>query len=281
MIAEADLARTLALLGHFSEAAASLRRASRVPDQGDPAKAQAALKFFTQLGEVTHRLGEHAEAEAVLTKGLSLRRRRYGENSLAYALGAAPLAEWLLSRARLDEAETLADTALRLLAPHERPEIVPVVVLRGAIRAARYQDERPLLEPLRRLASPSLWNAVTQASLRRASWDFPQITLPLLNELIERQNDAQQEISPRVVHARTLAARACAPREEPPTNEATPQHARLEAALGEVLPVGLLHSFSLSGPRAEDAVLHFSSPPTPPEHETARRVVARVLAENP
>jgi tetratricopeptide (TPR) repeat protein len=191
LLAESDLSRMYTALGRFDDAILTLRRALSIPRT--PTREDLLCKLQTNLAELLLHAGRTEEARSVHQDGLNRRIALYGKNSLGAAMGEAPCAEFLFMTGELKEAEQLAGVAMASCLRAKAPQVAPVIALRAAIRAARYHDERPLLESFRLLTGAPRRELIREC-LHRATRDEPRLTRLVLDELRERLEDSNEEL---------------------------------------------------------------------------------------
>jgi tetratricopeptide (TPR) repeat protein len=202
-----ELAHVMLALGDFGRAADLMKQAAEIPTHTSQAR-RAQLNYQGNLGEVLQRLGRLGEARSVLEENLRGRAEVWGEGTEGYAVGQVSLADVLFWQGELERAEELIEEAAGVLWHAHSGRVVVALALRAAIRAARYGDERPLLEHLDAL-SPQLQAELVAMCLDRAERDPPPPALIVLQELRERLEDeeALRPMLPQVVAAKAEVAR--------------------------------------------------------------------------
>jgi tetratricopeptide (TPR) repeat protein len=202
-----DHARLLLAMGALPRAAALLRSAAGIPATTPEARRSRAT-YLMNLGEVLQRLGELDQAHKALEESVELRRDLYGAESEGLAFGELPLADVLFWQGQLERAEELIEESAGVLWYAHNANVVAGLALRAAIRAAKYGDERPLLEHLDALP-PELKRDLINVCLLRSESDPPVPTVLVLQELRERLEDeeALRPLLPQVVSAKARAAR--------------------------------------------------------------------------
>lgn len=213
-----ELAHVMLALGDLGRAAEVMERAAGIPAHTSQAR-KARLNYQGNLGELLQRLGRLDEARGVLEESLRGRAEVWGEETEGYAVGQVSLADVLFWQGELERAERLIEEAAGVQWHARSGRVVMALALRAAVRAARYGDERPLLEHLDAL-SLEFQTQLVALCLDRAERDPPPPTLLVLQELRERLED---EETLRPMLARVVAAKAEVAR------RARDHQARLEA----------------------------------------------------
>ncbi len=213
--AEFDHAHILIALGDLRRGAEAIRRAAKVPATNS-AEQKLRLTYLMNLGEALLHLGSLDESEEVLRQGLAEREELYGPEHPGTAFGLEPLADLLLSRGKLEEAQALADRATTLFWLSGHPRVAQALALRAfTIKAA----EGPQARALDRLYGlpAELVDEVVASILDRAPRSAPPVALAVLDELRAVAIEHDAEGAPWMMHVvatfSTVARTAKAPQQ--------------------------------------------------------------------
>lgn len=182
-----DQANLFIFLGNLDAALDAVSRAAEIAVLDDPSR-RAQLDYQKARGELLQKMGRFEEARAVYEQNIAGRRIFYGEDSLGLARGELPLADLLLQRGAVEQAESLIEPIAGRFWHAKDEMLAPSLSLRALILAARYGDERPMLEHFD-LLSRTQQQDVIQSLLQIAQTAPPEAVFLALQELRERLED--------------------------------------------------------------------------------------------
>jgi tetratricopeptide (TPR) repeat protein len=148
--AQNDLGTLLLYLSQVPAAIEAFRKAAAVDIPSSEQATRFRLTYLMNLGFALQRAGELEEAERVLRQGLTGRQDFYGRDHPGYAFGLEPLAELLLARGKLEEAEQLIEETVENFWRNGHARVATALAVRGRIYKAAGKD-MPAFDGLERL----------------------------------------------------------------------------------------------------------------------------------
>lgn len=203
-----ELGMFLAGLGHHHRAIKAYREAIVHEDPNEPQVVRDRLTYTMNLGDLLRRVGELAEAERVLRRGLVDRERFYGRQHAGYGFGLEPLVEVLLRRGALEEALQAASALVANFWNNTHPRVAAALALRCEILKARGAEE-PAFGGLEHLPA-DIFIDTARATVSRALEAEPVVAQRMLVDVLQAVDERLGETSDlaiRVLSAATDVAR--------------------------------------------------------------------------
>jgi tetratricopeptide (TPR) repeat protein len=183
-----DLAMFLTRLRQIPRAIEHMRAACNMIEPSEPAQMKEYLTHHMNFGELLSLVEKHAEAEAVLRKGLAGRLKFYGREHAGYAFGLEPLADCLMRQEKFGAAREMLEEAVANLFRNGNPRLAQTMVIRAEALGALGQSED--LFPEAPQLPDNMIEEICQATMGRVEITHPKLLrriLPAVAELAEQR----------------------------------------------------------------------------------------------